>query len=103
MNLYVEFVTEYPIFSAMIQFAVLGTLGDIFSKWMQKGAVYSPYKFNILLLKMLEWALLAVTIKFAFVGYQGFVESLVSHHLLPELNLFSNAFLLSEVINNMCI
>ena len=99
MDFYIILVKEYPIISAMIQFAILGTLGDVFSKWMQKGAVYSPYKFNILFLKMLEWALLAVTIKYAFVGYQGFVESLVSHHLLPELNLFSNAFLLSVTMN----
>ena len=48
---------------------------------------------------MLEWALLAVTIKYAFVGYQGFVESLVSHHLIPELNLYGNAFLLSVTMN----
>ena len=30
MSSYVELVKEYPIYSAMIQFAVLGTLGDFF-------------------------------------------------------------------------
>ena len=29
MNAYIELVKEYPIYSAMIQFAILGTLGDV--------------------------------------------------------------------------
>jgi len=99
MSFYIDFVTEYPLGSAMLQFAILGTLGDVFSKWMQRGAIYSPYKLNVLFLKMLEWALLAITIKYAFIGFQGFVDSLVSHHFLPELNLFSNALLISVTMN----
>ena len=83
----------------MIQFAILGTLGDIFSKWMQKGAIYAPYKISIVLLKMLEWAIIAVTIKYAFVGFQGFVDNLVSHNLLPELGLFGRAFTVSATMN----
>jgi len=83
----------------MIQFAALGTLGDIFSKWMQKGRVFMPYKLHIILLKMLEWAILAVTIKIAFVGFQGFADSLIDHHLLPELGLFGRAFTISVTMN----
>ena len=48
---------------------------------------------------MLEWALIAITIKYAFVGFQGFVDSLVLHHLLPELGLFGRAFTVSVTIN----
>lgn len=99
MNSYVELVKEYPIYSAMIQFAVLGTLGDIFSKWMQKGAVFSPYKWHVVLLKMLEWAIIAITIKYAFVGFQGFVDGLVSHNLVPELGKFGRAFTVSVTMN----
>ncbi len=99
MNTYVELVKEYPIYSAMIQFAVLGTLGDIFSKWMQQGKIYTPYNVSIVILKMLEWAIIAITIKYAFVGFQGFVDGLVSHHLLPELNNFGRAFTVSATMN----
>ena len=99
MNSYVELVKAYPIYSAMIQFAVLGTFGDIISKWMQQGNVFMPYKVSILFLKMLEWAFLAITIKYAFVGFHGFVDSLVSHQLVPELGLFGTAFTVSVTMN----
>jgi hypothetical protein len=99
MNWYVDFVKEYPIYSAMVQFAILGTLGDIFSKWMQKGTVFMPYKWHIIILKILEWAFLAITIKYAFVGFQGFVDGLVLHKLVPELGLFSRAFTISVTMN----
>lgn len=99
MNSYVELVKEYPIYSAMIQFAVLGTLGDIFSKWMQKSSIFSPYKWHVVLLKMLEWAIIAITIKYAFVGFQGFVDGLVSHNLLPELGNLGRAFTVSVTMN----
>ena len=99
MNSYVDLVKEYPIYSAMIQFAVLGTLGDIISKWMQQGKLFLPYKLPIILLKMLEWAIIAITIKYAFVGYQGFVDGLVAHHLIPELGPFGRAFSISITMN----
>jgi hypothetical protein len=99
MNSYVELVKEYPIYSAMVQFAILGTLGDIFSKWMQQGKVHKPYKISIILLKMLEWAIIAVTIKYAFTGFQGFIDSLIAHNLLPELSNFGRAFTVSVTMN----
>jgi len=99
MNIYIELVKTYPIYSAMIQFAVLGTLGDIFSKWMQRGVVFMPYKYAVIFLKMLEWAILAIAIKYAFVGFQGFVDSLIAQCFLPELNLFGRAFSVSVVMN----
>lgn len=54
MNFYVEFVKAYPIYSAMIQFSILGTSGDIISKWMQQGEIFLPYKLPVILLKMME-------------------------------------------------
>ena len=99
MNLYVEFVKSYPIYSAMIQFAVLGTLGDVLSKWIQQSRVFLPYKTSVIFLKMIEWAILAITIKYAFVGYQGFIDSLTENGLLPKLGLFGRAFSVSVTMN----
>ena len=99
MNTYVEFVKAYPIYSAMIQFAILGTLGVVISKWTQQGNFVFPYKLPIVILKMIEWAIIAITIKYAFVGYQGFVDDLISHQLLPDLGLFGRALAVSVTMN----
>lgn len=99
MGAYITFVKAYPFISAMIQFAILGTLGDIISKWLQKKQFFMPYSVVVLLLKMLEWAILALCIKYAFVGFQGFVASLVAHGILPELGVFGHAFAVSVTMN----
>lgn len=99
METYIALVTAYPILSAMAQFSILGTLGDMIAKWLQKGTLFMPYTAITLLFKMLEWALLAVCIKYAFVGFQGFVGSLVAHEMLPELGLFGHAFAISVTMN----
>ncbi|MDP3313689.1 hypothetical protein [Lutibacter sp.] len=96
---YVEIVKAYPIYSAMVQFAILGTFGDIISKWMQQGKVFIPYKAYIVILKMIEWAILAITIKYAFIGYTGFVNQLIEYGFLPKLGLFGNAFAISVFMN----
>ena len=101
MNTYINFVTTHPIFSAIIQFAILGTFGDIISKWLQKRKVFFPYSFSVAIFKMVEWAILAVCIKYAFVGFKGFVSNLVEQNLLPELNLFTKAFTVSVSMNLM--
>jgi len=36
MNWYIELVTAHPILTAILQFAVLGTLGDAVSHWIVK-------------------------------------------------------------------
>ena len=72
MNWYIDIVTEFPILSAMVQFALLGTLGDILSKWIVKGRIHAPFGWGTAVLKMAEWALLAVFIKYAFAGFHGF-------------------------------
>ncbi len=43
MNWYIELVTAHPILTAMVQFAVLGTLGDAVSHWIVKRKIFSPY------------------------------------------------------------
>ncbi|KAB2909087.1 MAG: hypothetical protein LC102_01750 [Ignavibacteriales bacterium] len=99
MEWYVDLVTRYPIYTAMVQFAVLGTLGDMIASWVIKKKVFLPFSPVELLLKFAEWAFLAVLIKYAFVGYKGFVEVLVETGLLPELNSFSRAFAISFTMN----
>ncbi len=99
MDWYVNTVLAFPIATAMVQFAILGTFGDIISKWIIKKQVFFPYSFGTLLLVMIEWAFLAVCIKYAFAGFHGFVDSLVEHNLLPELNLFTRAFAISTFMN----
>jgi hypothetical protein len=99
MNWYIELVTEYPLATAMVQFAILGTLGDIISKWIVKRKFFFPFGVNTLILKMAEWAFLAVCIKYAFVGFQGFIDSLTQHGLLPDLPLFGRSFAVSASMN----
>lgn len=99
MNWYIELVKAYPILTAMIQFAVLGTLGDLISKWIIKKKIYQPYTVSVLILKMGEWALLALFIKYAFIGFHGFVDTLIMNNYLPELSPIGYAFAVSLAMN----
>lgn len=99
MNGYIEFVKTYPIISAMIQFAILGTLGDIVSFWIIRKKFVLPYKMKIIFLKIFEWALLAIFIKYAFIGFNGFVESLIAHNYLPNLSGIGKSFAISTSMN----
>ncbi len=99
MAWYVKLVTAHPILTAMAQFAVLGTLGEVVSKWLIARKLFMPFDTKTTLLKMLEWSLLAVCIKYAFVGFNGFVDSLTAHSLLPELSKLGRAFAISVTMN----
>ncbi|MHB0996711.1 MAG: hypothetical protein ACYC2I_10115 [Elusimicrobiales bacterium] len=99
MEWYVSLVKAHPITSAMAQFAVLGTLGEVISKWVVQRRIFSPFGARATLLRMLGWALLAVCIKYAFTGFVAFVDGLVSHGLLPELCPASKAFAVSLSMN----
>ena len=99
IDLYIQLVESYPILTAVVQFAFLGTLGDMVSKWLVKRKIFFPFSIKITFLKMIEWAILAVFIKYAFVGFHGFVNSLIEHNLLPELNTLSRAFAISTSMN----
>ncbi|MCF8068860.1 MAG: hypothetical protein K9L30_09770 [Desulfobacterales bacterium] len=99
MNWYIEIVETNPIITAMIQFAILGTLGDIISKWIIKKKFFLPFGVKVLMLKMTEWALLSIFVKYAFVGFHGFIDSLVVHNLLPDMNTAGYAFSVSVSMN----
>ena len=83
----------------MIQFAILGTCGDIISKWIIQRRIFAPFDLGTTLLKMAEWAFLAVCIKYAFIGFNGFVDSLIEHNLLSQMNIFGRAFAISTTMN----
>jgi len=98
-GLYLSWVKAWPLLSAMIQFAILGTLGEIISKWVIRKSFRYPFTFGLTLWKMLVWALLGVAIKYAFQGFTGFVEHLEEHSYLPPLNTFGRAFAISAFMN----
>ncbi len=78
---YVQFVENYPLFSAVIQFAILGTLGEALSRKISHQKIFN---FFVGLKKAIVWSILALMIKYAFVGFFGFTHALVSANLLPQ-------------------
>ncbi len=80
---YTAWVTSNPLLSAMIQFAILGTLGEIISFSLRQKKIDIPCSWWQLILKMLAWALLGVLIKVAFTGMKGFALALIAHGFLP--------------------
>lgn len=84
MNGYVIWVTENPLLSAAIQFALLGTIGEIISVSLRKKSFALPGNGLQVLGKVAAWALLGIVIKYGFAGMKGFVAALLEHHLLPE-------------------
>ncbi len=103
MNWYIESVTAHPILAAVIQFAILGTLGETVSKWMIKKKIHMPFTTLEVLWKMVVWSILAVCIKYAFVGIKGFLHSLTDHTpaMLPAIfkSGVPKAFAISFLIN----
>ncbi len=84
MSAYIDWVSNYPLFSAAIQFAILGTLGEVLSFCIQQKKVAIPCTFMQLLGKVAAWALLGLIIKYGFIGMKGFTHALVDHSLLPQ-------------------
>jgi hypothetical protein len=80
---YVQIVTAHPILSAVIQFAILGTLGEFLAQWVAHKRFFMPFTLLLTGWKMVVWAILGVCIKYAFTGMEGFVNALVEHNLLP--------------------
>ncbi|HOH46253.1 MAG TPA: hypothetical protein PLX59_00300 [Candidatus Cloacimonadota bacterium] len=96
---YVELTTAHPILMAMLQFAILGTLGELVSQWIVRKSFRYPFTAAMTLWKMLVWATLAIGIKYAFQGFTGYTEYLVEHGYLPKLGTFGKAFAISSFMN----
>jgi hypothetical protein len=99
MNYYIDFVTTYPLISAMIQFALLGTFGDTIAFWFRRGKVFSPYTVKTFFYKIVEWGFLGLLIKYAFAGFKGFIDALIAGNYLPALDGIGKAFATSVAIN----
>ena len=84
MTAYVDWVKANPLLSAAIQFAILGTLGEILSHYLRKRKFVLPCTGLQLLGKVLAWALLGIIIKYGFTGMKGFTQALLDHKLLPQ-------------------
>lgn len=80
---YVGWVKGNMLLSAAIQFALLGTLGEVVSGWMKNKAFRMPFSWAKLPLKMVAWALLGMLVKYGFTGAVGAVDALFAKGLLP--------------------
>jgi hypothetical protein len=83
MNEYVDWVTNWPLQSAAVQFAVLGTLGEVLSHWIRQKKPTLPCTPLQLVGKMVAWAILGLIIKYGFAGMKGFTRDLVDHQMIP--------------------
>ena len=85
MESYLDWVRTNPLLSAAIQFAVLGTLGEILSESAKKRKLAIPCTVPQLLGKVIAWALLGIIIKYGFAGMKGFTRALLEHGMLPQV------------------
>ena len=85
METYINWVINNPLVSAAVQFAFLGTLGEILSSCIQKKKLALSCTILQLLGKVLAWALLGIIIKYGFTGMKGFTRALLDHNLLPSI------------------
>jgi hypothetical protein len=70
---------------AVIQFAMLGTLGEIISKMLAQRSNKYPFSLVLTLWKMVVWSILAVYVKYAFHWVDDIVKALIEHGLLPQM------------------
>ena len=102
--MYITIVQNYPIYAAMIQFAILGTLGGCIARCIQNKKIYFPLTIKEAIWYPITWAFLGVLIKLAFLGFRGFIDILVESEYLPYIfsdkgNKFLQAFALSTIMN----
>ncbi len=81
MGEYVQWVRLHPILSASLQFAALGTLGEVIAACMVRKKLALPCTVTQLAAKMLAWALLGVIIKYGFAGMKGFTQALLDYRM----------------------
>jgi small-conductance mechanosensitive channel len=84
MTTYGAWVLEYPLLSAAVHFAILGTIGEILSVSIVRRRMSWPGNAWQVLGKVAAWALLGIVIKYGFAGMKGFTRALVDQQLLPS-------------------
>ncbi len=80
---YVTWVIAHPFLSAALQFALLGTLGEIVAASVRQRRFSTPCSWSRLAAKVLAWALLGIIIKYGFAGMKGFTQALIDKAMLP--------------------
>ena len=76
---YLNFVKEYPLLSSAVQIGILGTIGELIAvrirlkRWYFFGP--GPVK---LFLKILVWAFLGITFKYAFTGFFAYIDAIIA-------------------------
>jgi hypothetical protein len=100
---FLSFVKEYPLISSAIQVGILGMIGELVAirirtkKWYFFGP--GPKK---IVAKIVVWAFLGVTFKYAFVGFFGFLDALIDQGMWfahAESHLFLRAVSVSVFAN----
>lgn len=84
MSAYAAWVAAHPWLSAMLQFAALGTLGEVLAAVIRRRAPALPCPPAQLAAKVVAWAVLGLVIKAGFVGMKGFTAALLEHGALPR-------------------
>ncbi|MDP2360601.1 MAG: hypothetical protein Q8O14_07595 [bacterium] len=82
IDAYTAWVREFPYSSASLQFALLGTLGELIPWWLRSGKAL-PCTKSQLLGKVVGWALMGLLIKFGFLMMKGAAAAVIEHGLLP--------------------
>jgi len=80
---YMAWVKASPFTSAFVQFAVLGTLGELLPWWLKQGRAL-PCTRTQFLGKMAGWGLLGLLIKLGFLMMKGATVAVIDHGLLPD-------------------
>jgi hypothetical protein len=91
-----EIIWNNVFVQAMVKFAILGTLGEVVAKLINKSKITTWQVFY----SMLVWAILGVIIKFIFTGFHGFTDKLIEIGYLPS-GIISKAFFMSFFVNVM--
>ena len=85
MDAYIQWVSQNPILSAFVHFAILGSLGEVIAASLTKKRPAIPCTPLQMLGKVLAWAILGIVIKYGFAGMRGFTEALVANSYLPSV------------------
>ncbi len=101
MSAYIQWVTQHPFQSAALQFALLGTLGEVVAASVRKRRAALPCTALQLVWKALAWALLGLVIKGGFTGMKGFTQALLDKGMLPGFlaHGLGKAFVVSVLTN----
>jgi hypothetical protein len=83
LHAYATWVIAHPFLSAALQFALLGTIGEVVAASVRQRRLSAPCAWPRLLAKAAAWALLGIIIKYGFAGMKGFTQALLDKGMLP--------------------